>query len=78
MARAAQEQRGAEFVFQRADLAADGRLREVQFVGRAAKTQAPGHRLEGAQAAQRERSAAWHIHINNASMQTGNMIGFYR
>ena len=68
MARAAQEQRRAEFVLERADLAADGRLGEVQFLGGGAKAQAPRHRLEGPQAAQRERPVARRIHIEFASM----------
>ncbi len=40
LARAAHEQRRAEFVFERLDLAADGRLRQVQLLGRGAKNSA--------------------------------------
>jgi hypothetical protein len=49
-ARVAQEQRHADLVFQRLDLAADGRLGQRQLVGRGAEVQVPGHGLEGAQA----------------------------
>ncbi len=75
---AAQEQCRAEFAFQRTDLSADGGLGQVQLFGGSAEAQAPPHRFEGAQAAQRERPVARHIHINSASMPAANIIGLYR
>ena len=75
MARAAREERRAELVLQALDLPADGRLREVQLVGGAAEAQAPRDRLEGPQAGQRERPAAWAIHSKSASMSGTDLIG---
>jgi len=66
MARAAHEQRRAQLVFQALDLAADGRLGDEQLLRRIAEVQPPGDGLEGAQVGQRERAAAWRIHISSA------------
>jgi hypothetical protein len=50
-ARVAQEQRHADVVLQRLDLAADGRLGERHLLGRQAEVEVARHRLEGAQVA---------------------------
>jgi hypothetical protein len=76
VAGAALEQRRTEFVFQALDLPADGRLRDMQFVGCLAETEPACDRLEAAQAAQRERALARGTHINSASKRFRVFIGF--
>jgi hypothetical protein len=58
LARAAQEQHAADLLLQRLDLAADGRLREAQLVGRGAEREQPRNGLEGAQRADGQRALA--------------------
>jgi hypothetical protein len=47
VARAAREQGRADLLLEAADLAADGRLREMQLLGCTSKTGQAGHRFEG-------------------------------
>ncbi len=61
-ARAAREQRRAQLVLQALDLAADGRLGDVQLLGRGAEARAPGHGLEAAQVVEDQRAMATHVH----------------
>ncbi|EWS52453.1 hypothetical protein X551_04762 [Methylibium sp. T29] len=55
---AAGEQRAADLVLQRLDLAADGRLREVQLLGRGTEAEVARDGLEGADRADGERALA--------------------
>jgi hypothetical protein len=52
VARAPVEQRRSQFFFERLDLAADGRLREIELLRCRTEGAQPGHGLEGAQAVQ--------------------------
>ena len=75
-ARAADEQGGAELVFEALDLPADRRLREVQLVGGGAEAEQPGDRLEGPQVGQGEGAAGVDIHASAASIDARGFIGF--
>jgi hypothetical protein len=59
---AAQEQRRADFVFQAADLPADGRLRDMQLLRGGTEAGTPRHRLEGPDRAHRQRAATHSVH----------------
>ena len=72
---AAQEQRRRELVFERADLTADGRLRQVQLGCRGTEAELPRDRLESADRAYGERSDAGCIHDRTASMRQLEVIG---
>mmetsp|Transcript_5755 Transcript_5755/g.22309 ORF Transcript_5755/g.22309 Transcript_5755/m.22309 type:complete len:221 (+) Transcript_5755:2007-2669(+) len=61
LAGAAQEQGAADLFLQRLDLAADGGLGQAQLLGRGPEAQQPGHRLEGAQRADRQRPLAYRL-----------------
>ncbi|MCY1555352.1 hypothetical protein D9M68_920080 [compost metagenome] len=54
----AQEERGADLVFERLDLPADGTLCEGQLLGGGAEVQVPRHGVKGAQVAGRDRAGA--------------------
>jgi len=80
MAGAAKEQGRADFLFERLDLAADGRLGEEQLLGRFTKAQPPRDRLEGTQVADGERALAGiqgrDIHSGFASKRGRDFIGW--
>jgi hypothetical protein len=57
------------------DLAADGGLREEQFLGGRAEVEMPRHRLEGTQGTDRERALAQVIHDQMASIRSKLLIG---
>ena len=77
VARAANEQLRPELVLETLDLAADGRLGDVQLVGGGAEAERPRDRFEGAQVGQRERSAGSGTHANRASISARRFHWIY-